>query len=890
MPAAPVPDDDAWRLERLRRYAILDTLPEEAFDDLVHLAARACDAPLCAISFIDRDRQWLKASLGVPQSLPRAQAFCAYSIHDDATLVVQDARFADNPLVTGDAALRFYAGAPLVAEDGARLGTLCVLDTSPRVLTEAQRVMLEILARQVVAQLELRRRNAELAAALAERDAAERRLAMLHVLNEAVASALDVGDALYRVVKHVCTFLGWDAGGAWILEPGTSRLVQAGAYHVVDQTLEPFARASGSLVLQSGTGLPGRVLAEGVPVWMEEVAAVDRLPRAGVAAAVGLHSGVGVPVRLGDDVVAVLEIFCRRERGRDGAILDALVHAAASLGAALRRKATEDENLALVTRARAMAETLPDALVFADADGRILEWNPAAERMFGHSADSVLGEPLSRIIPPRLRDAHQQGMRRVAATGASRLAGRTVELMALRADGSEFPIEMSMATWEASGARAYGAVLRDISERKSAAAALQASQEAYRLLAEHASDIVFRGGPDAVLQWVSASVTAQLGWRPDAIVGHSIRELVHEEDVVRMLAASGGVNEGDVVSYEARFRRAGGDFRWMAVVARPVRDGEGRVIARIGSARDIHAEVGMRRRLAASEERYRLLADNVADVVVQSRAGVVVWVSPSVERSFGGSRVRWLGKALCDFVHPDDVGAFDVWVRDVPHRADARTRGRIAVDGGGWRWVDAHANAYIDADGAADGLVTSLRVVDAEVVAQQELERRARIDQLTGLLNSGEANRQVDTLLRGERRAGSEIAVLFCDVDKFKQINDTLGHAGGDAALRTIGGRIAAAVRSGDVAARMGGDEFMVVLREVLDLDAAVAVAEKLRASVRREMSVGERSVHLSLSIGVTLARPGEDIVAIAHRADVAMYRAKQHGRDQVVAIAFDDA
>ena len=182
MEAAPLPDDEAERLTTLGRYAILDTEPEDAFDDLTRFASALCGTPIALVSLVDADRQWFKSRQGLDVAeTSRDLAFCAHAIlRSDELFEVPDAavdrRFFDSPLVLGDPKIRFYAGAPLVAPDGHALGTLCVIDRVPRRLTALQRDGLAVLGRQVIAQLELRRRVGELAAQSAElaqaRDAA----------------------------------------------------------------------------------------------------------------------------------------------------------------------------------------------------------------------------------------------------------------------------------------------------------------------------------------------------------------------------------------------------------------------------------------------------------------------------------------------------------------------------------------------------------------------------------------------------------------------------------------------------------------------------------------------------------------------------------------------
>lgn len=175
MIAAELPANEPHRLAELQAFDVLDTEPEQAYDDITFLASQICGAPIALISLVDRERQWFKSKVGLDATeTPRDIAFCSHAIHDPGELFIvgdasADRRFAGNPLVLDDPSIRFYAGAPLATAGGNALGTLCVIDRVPRSLTPDQAAALEALSRQVMTQLELRNTVSELELAVRER-------------------------------------------------------------------------------------------------------------------------------------------------------------------------------------------------------------------------------------------------------------------------------------------------------------------------------------------------------------------------------------------------------------------------------------------------------------------------------------------------------------------------------------------------------------------------------------------------------------------------------------------------------------------------------------------------------------------------------------------------
>jgi GAF domain-containing protein len=197
----PIPENETERIHTLRGYGILDTRPEERFDDLTRLAASICGTPISVISLVDEDRQWFKSKTGMEVcQTPREVAFCAHAIMSKDLFIVpdasQDPRFAANPLVVGEPHVRFYAAAPLAAPNGHHLGALCVIDRVPRQLSAGQLESLRVLSRQVMAQVILGKNLRDLEAALRQRDELEQDMQeMIRDLQEA--------NTTIRTLKHL---------------------------------------------------------------------------------------------------------------------------------------------------------------------------------------------------------------------------------------------------------------------------------------------------------------------------------------------------------------------------------------------------------------------------------------------------------------------------------------------------------------------------------------------------------------------------------------------------------------------------------------------------------------------------------------------------------------
>lgn len=320
---------------------------------------------------------------------------------------------------------------------------------------------------------------------------------------------------------------------------------------------------------------------------------------------------------------------------------------------------------------------------------------------------------------------------------------------------------------------------------------------------------------------------------------------------------------------------------WLLVNAVPFElDGERSVVV---SFADITAMTLMRRDLAASEQRFRLLAENVADVVVHMRDGRVAWVSPALGRVLGWDPEHWAGAAIADFIHPDDLAAYRATEAALQPDATPVLRTRYRTADGEYRTMESRTRPFLDKHGAVDGILTSFHDVEAEARAE-ELHYRATHDDLTGLLTREEAGRRLAELMGSNERRGS-VAVAFCDIDDFKGINDSLGHAAGDEVLTTLTHRMSESIRRSDSLARLGGDEILAVCVDVGNLETAKRIGEALRRSADEVVSTSHGEVRTSVSVGITLVAPGDSVDTVIARADRAMYAAKVQGKNRVAVV-----
>lgn len=287
--------------------------------------------------------------------------------------------------------------------------------------------------------------------------------------------------------------------------------------------------------------------------------------------------------------------------------------------------------------------------------------------------------------------------------------------------------------------------------------------------------------------------------------------------------------------------------------------------------------------LTASEARLQLLLENAADVIaIVDASGCVTYMSPAVQTLLGRPPADYLGRNAIDLADPRDQPRLRAAVAAAGSASDIEsgvvdTDIRVQHSSGGTRWVEMRISGRI-ADAGIEGWVVNFREVTDRKMFEEELRRQARTDPLTGLLNRTAFNEALDAAT-GSIDPVAPPAVLFVDIDDFKTVNDSLGHAAGDDLLVTVAARLNADVRTEDVVARLGGDEFAVLIA-LADGERLRDVADRLLASLRAPMALAGTTVSVTASIGGALGAPGDTAERLLHTADTAMYTAKRSGKD----------
>ena len=339
-----------------------------------------------------------------------------------------------------------------------------------------------------------------------------------------------------------------------------------------------------------------------------------------------------------------------------------------------------------------------------------------------------------------------------------------------------------------------------------------------------------------------------------------------------------------------------GQSGWVSLTFEPHRDGQGDIIGIIAVVRDVSERHHADQKLRRSGEKFRSLIENsIAIICAFDFNGVISYASPALERVLSSAPLALQGHILWDYLHPEDIERVRYYVAHVLENSQNISEFEMRLGGeGNWQTVEASCRNLLD-DEAVGGLVINARDISQRKENERALIRAAMHDRLTGLPNRAFFMDRLRLRIERARRAQEALyAVLFLDFDRFKVINDSLGHLVGDQLLIAIGQRLEICLRPGDTVARLGGDEFAILLEDITRVQDALDVAERVQREMRRPFTLERDSgaeenshheVFTAASIGIALAGLGRRAPQYEHAedllrdADMAMYRAKERGR-----------
>ncbi|MEO7744140.1 MAG: diguanylate cyclase [Usitatibacter sp.] len=366
------------------------------------------------------------------------------------------------------------------------------------------------------------------------------------------------------------------------------------------------------------------------------------------------------------------------------------------------------------------------------------------------------------------------------------------------------------------------------------------------------------------------------------ILGRTVADLYGEEVYATISAWIKRALAGEEVQYERAARHADGSANWVSVNVRPSRDAAGRVVGVFSSTLEVNELKRTHDALGHALEEIATHMENTPLAVVEfSRDRTIKRWSPQAEAIFGWTfaEVRERNPIEFGLVHPDSMQMVRDLAEEMVARRTMRNRGLIRgmTREGRAIWCEWYNSAFFEADGALVSILSLIADVTSRVEAEEQLRQAAVNDALTGLPNRNSLAARLEHAIMRVNRSGDRLALLFIDLDRFKKVNDTLGHAAGDEVLRQAAARIRAVVREVDTVARLGGDEFVVLLETDVRRDTPGVIGERIRAAFGSPFDWKGTDVNCGASVGVSLYPDhARDPASLLQSADEAMYRVKQ--------------
>ena len=546
------------------------------------------------------------------------------------------------------------------------------------------------------------------------------------------------------------------------------------------------------------------------------------------------------------------------------------------------RKSAEQNLRESEERFRSIWETTNDGALIVD-EGHVIRFaNPAACEMFGYARVELVGQPLARIQPQRFQAAHQAGVARFLATGARARDWKGVEVMALHRSGREMPVEIVFSEMRLQGSHRFVGFIRDITRRKEADKELRSSQALFsRVFEASPVAIVISRISDGHFFEANRAVLDLFGYRREEVLGRNNDDLnVWQDPTQRSFMVERLRESGRVEGIELKLRHRNGvllDVIYSAQIMEFA--GEPCIISTIIDT-TARKQIESQRRML--EERFTKIfhsSPNPANVT-RLEDGMYLEVNDAWTRVFGWTREEAIGRTSLELGiwvnHSDQQAMVQVLERgEKMYNVETYMRRK-----GGDELTVLLSVDLSEFDGHRSLLALYTDITERKT-AERRIEELATRDSLTGLPNRALLIDRLSQGILGSQRNRELLGLLFIDLDRFKTINDSLGHAAGDEVLKQVAQRLGRLMRKGDTLARIGGDEFVIVLDALRVAEDIGAVAQKIIQTLSDPFMIEGHLHHGSASIGISVfpddALDGETLM---RNADMAMYFAKEHGRN----------
>jgi diguanylate cyclase (GGDEF)-like protein/PAS domain S-box-containing protein len=640
-----------------------------------------------------------------------------------------------------------------------------------------------------------------------------------------------------------------------------------------------------------GQGPTGSAIRNGTTVISDDIERTETFtPWREQARKLGYRASAATPLRVHGRVVGALNVYAGDPYafGPDKVLL--LEKLAIDLGVAMAQRASLAALRASEERFRLLLDASPEAIFGVDQYGICTFVNPACLKMLGYTREELLGQSIHPLIHHTYPDGRPYP-KEACRVRVSTLEGRPTHAddeVHWRKDGTSFPVEYWSHPMYRDG-ELVGAVVNfvDITERKRMEDALRASEERYRLISSVATDFLYaysrKETGELSLDWATASQETVFGYTPDEIVARGCwRSLVHQNDMAEFDRTVLHLPAGGRGECELRVVGKTGDLHYIHVYTLSVA-GEGGRQRLYGACQDITRRHQAEEALRENEARFRAMAEHSVDWIWSMDAqGRHTYCNQRGVQNLGYTLDAFLALNPASLIHPEDRHFY----REIWRQARASGTGwknvvlRWRHRDGSYRTIESSASAVFN----AAGTLTGFQGVDRDITERKEAEERieflAQHDALTGLPNRVLLRDRFAQAVARAGRTHARVAMLFLDLDNFKMVNDTLGHAAGDQLLLDVVGRLAGSTRESDTISRLGGDEFVVLLNDIPELETVERIAGDILSRVSEPMQVGGHSLNMSCSIGIAVyPDDGNDFDTLMQKADVAMYNAKDAGR-----------